>query len=74
MKIYVLSFNDSGVYCAYTSFEKAKSVLWECYQDEVFVNYNDETKLKYLAEDLATLEEGYILDYGYIEEIPLVEG
>lgn len=69
MKIYVLSFNDSGIYCAYSSFEKAKAVLWESYCDEV----SQEIRAKFLDEDLATLENGYITDYGYIEQADLVE-
>ena len=69
MKIYILNFNDSGTYCAYTSFEKAKQVLWECYCDDI----NEEYRAKYLEEDLKELEEGYITDYGYIDETTLVE-
>ena len=69
MKIYILNFNDNGCYCAYTSFEKAKSVLWESYCDE----YDPEVRAKYLDEDLKTLEEGYILDYGWIKDVELVE-
>lgn len=69
MKIYILNFNDSGTYCAYTSLEKAKEILWECYCDDV----DDETRAKYLDEDLKTLENGYITDYGYIDESVLVE-
>lgn len=69
MKIYVLSFNDSGIYCAYSSFEKAKAVLWESYCDEV----SQEIRAKFLDEDLTTLENGYITDYGYIEQADLVE-
>ena len=69
MTIYILNFNDSECYCAYTSFEKAKSVLWECYCDDV----DNETRAKYLDEDLKTLEEGYITDYGYIRDTLLVE-
>jgi hypothetical protein len=30
-KVYVLNFNDNGVYCAYATKEAAKKVLWECY-------------------------------------------
>jgi inorganic pyrophosphatase len=69
MTIYVLNFNDTGSYYAYTSFERAKQILWECYCDEV----DQEKREKYLDEDLKTLEEGYITDYGYINETILVE-
>ena len=69
MIIYLLSFNDEGAYCAFQSFEKAKSVLWEHYCEEVPV----EVRNQYLKDDLETLEKGYIIDYGYIEEITLVE-
>lgn len=69
MMIYVLNFNDTGVYCAYTSFEKARQALWECYCDDV----DQGTRTKYLDEDLKTLEEGYIEDYGYIQDTILVE-
>ena len=68
MKIYLLNFNESGAYCAYKSFEKAKQVLWESYCDEC----DEAIRKKYLDEDLITMEEGYITDYGYIEEIMLV--
>ena len=69
MIIYILNFNDTGIYCAYTSFEKAKQVLWESYCDEI----DQETRTKYLDEDLKTLEEGFITDYGYIQDTILVE-
>ena len=49
--------------------QKAKSVLWESYCDE----YDPEVRAKYLDEDLKTLEDGYIIDYGYIDETILVE-
>ena len=35
MMIYVLSFNDNECFSAYTSFERAKSVLWENYCEEI---------------------------------------
>ena len=69
MTIYILNFNDSGSYCAYTSFEKAKKVLWESYCDEVA----EDIRAQYLDEDIQTLEDGYITDYGYIQETTLVE-
>jgi hypothetical protein len=67
-KIYVLEFADSGNYCAYATYEKAKQVLWECYCDEV----DKETREKFLEEDLKTLEDGYITDYGYVDEVVFV--
>ena len=69
MMIYVLSFNDNECFSAYTSFERAKSVLWENYCEEI----DKEERDKYIDEDLETLEEGYITDYGYIIETVLVE-
>ena len=69
MTIYVLNFNDNECYAAYTSFEKAKQILWENYCDEVDLD----TRGKYLKEDLKTLKEGYIIDYAYIKEVTLVE-
>jgi hypothetical protein len=67
-KIYVLEFADNGVYCAYATKEAAKKVLWESYCEEV----DNETREKYLKEDLKTLEEGYIIDYGWVEEVTFV--
>lgn len=67
-KIYVLSFNDSGIYCAYATKEAAKKILWEYYCDEV----DAEIRAKYYEEDIKTLEEGYIIDYGYVNEVTFV--
>ena len=69
MKIYVLNFNDQECYAAYTSFEKAKEVLWEAYCDDC----DAEVRAKYADEDLKTLEEGYIVDYGWIRDVELVD-
>ena len=69
MKIYIVNFADQDFYCAYTSFEKAKQVLWENYCEEV----SNETRAKFLEDDLKTLEEGYIIDYGWIAVTDLVE-
>lgn len=68
MKIYILEFADSGNYCAYKTFEKAKEILWECYCEDV----DDETRARHYDEDIKTLEEGYIIDYGYIDEVTFV--
>ena len=67
-KVYILEFADSGNYCAYATYEKAKQVLWETYCEEV----DKETREKFLEEDLKTLVEGFIIDYGYIEEVSFV--
>ena len=67
-KIYILEFVDSDNYCAYATYEKAKQVLWETYCEEV----DKETREKFLEEDLKTLEDGYILDYGYVDEVTFV--
>jgi hypothetical protein len=67
-KVYVLEFADSGNYCAYATYEKAKQVLWENYCEEV----DKETREKFLEEDLRTLEDGYITDYGYVDEVTFV--
>ena len=69
MKIYILNFNDSECYCAYTTKEKAKEALWQCYCDEV----DPEIRAKYLEEDLKTLEDGFIEEYGWIAETTLIE-
>jgi inorganic pyrophosphatase len=66
--IYILEFADSGNYCAYATYEKAKQVLWETYCEEV----DKETREKFLDEDLKTLEDGYIIDYGYVDEVTFV--
>ena len=67
-KIYVLEFADSGNYCAYATFDKAKQVLWECYCDEV----DAEIRAVLYEEDIETLEKGYIINYGYINEVTFV--
>lgn len=69
MKIYILNFNDSECYCAYATFEKAKQVLWETYCDEV----SEEIRAKYLEEDLRTINEGFITDYGWISVTDFVD-
>ena len=67
-KIYVLEFVDNGIYCAYATKEAVKKVLWERYCDEE----DAEIRAKYYEEDIKTLEEGYITDYGYINEVTFV--
>jgi hypothetical protein len=49
--IYILEFADSGNYCAYATFDKAKQVLWECYCDEV----DAEIRARHYEEDIKTL-------------------
>lgn len=72
-KIYVLNFNDNGIYCAYASKDAAKKVLWECYCDEILPNINETDRETYYAEDLKTFEESdYIIDYGWVEEVTFV--
>jgi hypothetical protein len=66
--IYILEFADSGNYCAYATFDKAKQVLWESYCDEV----DSEIRARHYEEDIKTLEEGYIIDYGYVDEVAFV--
>ena len=74
MKIYILNFNDSGIYCAYATKEKAKQVLWECYCDEILPNINETDRETYYAEDSKTFEiDDYIIDYGWVEEVDFVE-
>jgi hypothetical protein len=67
-KVYILEFADTGNYCAYATYEKAKQVLWETYCEEV----DKEIREKFLEEDLRTLENGYITDYGYVDEVTFV--
>ena len=67
-KIYVLEFADNGIYCAYATKEAAKKVLWERYCDEE----DAEIRARYYEEDIKTLEDGYIIDYGYINEVTFV--
>lgn len=69
MTIYVLNFADTDNYCAYTSKQKAIETLWQSYCDEIAPEIRD----KYREEDLETLEEGYITDYGWVAEVELVE-
>ena len=72
-KIYVLEFADCGKYCAYATREKAKQVLWESYCDELLPTFSESNRETYYAEDYKSLEEsGYIIDYGYIEEVAFV--
>jgi hypothetical protein len=68
-KVYVLNFNDNGIYCVYATKEAAKKVLWECYCDEVLPAISD----TYAKEDAETLrEDSYIIDYGWVEEVTFV--
>lgn len=74
MKIYILNFNDNGIYCAYATKDAAKKVLWESYCDEILPNINETDREIYYAEDLKTFEEDdYIIDYGWVEEVEFVE-
>lgn len=69
MKVYVLNFADQECYCAYATFEKAKAMLWEAYCEEVA----EETRAKYLEEDLRTINKGFITDYGWISDTDFVD-
>ena len=72
-KVYVLNFNDNGIYCAYATKEAAKKVLWECYCDELLPYINPTDRDTYYAEDQKTFEENdYIIDYGWVEEVTFV--
>ena len=72
-KIYVLNFTETGIYCAYASKEKAKQVLWEYYCDEVLPYYSEEHRQKFFEEDQRTFEEdGFIIDYGWVQEVDFV--
>jgi hypothetical protein len=72
-KIYVLNFNDNGIYCAYATKDAAKKVLWESYCDEILPNINETDRETYYAEDLKTFEvDDYIIDYGWVEEVTFV--
>ena len=72
-KIYVLNFNDSGIYCAYANKDAAKKVLWECYCDEILININEIDRKAYYDADFKTFEEDdYIIDYGWVEEVTFV--
>ena len=74
MKIYILNFNDNGIYCAYASKDAAKKVLWECYCDEILPNISEANREAYYNEDLDTFENrDYIIDYGWVEEVDFVE-
>lgn len=70
MTIYIVHFNDSENYAAYTSEAKAKQTIWENYCEEI----SEATKALYGAEDRNSLEEfGYILDYGWVEAVTLYD-
>ena len=65
-KVYVLNFNVSGIYCAYATKDAAKKALWECYCDEVILNYSEEHRQEYFEED------DFIIDYGWVQEVDFV--
>ena len=69
MTIYVLSLNDDGIYAAYATFSQAKATLWKLYCNDI----DEKIRLRYEDEDKKTLEEGYIIDYGFITETELVQ-
>ena len=72
-RIYVLNFNDDGIYCAYATKDAAKKVLWECYCDEILPTFSEANKEAYYNEDLDTFENrDYIIDYGWVEEVTFV--
>ena len=71
MTIYVVNFNDSEAYAAYTSVDKAKEVIWNAYEDEV----SPEFRRDYGEGDRKTLfEENYIEDYAWISELTVYDG
>jgi hypothetical protein len=71
--IYILHFNDDGVYCAYATKEAAKKVLWECYCDELLPTFSELNRETYYDEDYKSWEEDdYIIDYGWVEEVTFV--
>lgn len=68
MEVYVMSFNDTGVYRVYTKKEDAINELWSNYLKDVFSKVPIDRAEEFLEEDINTLRDGnYILDYGYIE-------
>lgn len=70
MTIYIVRYNDAETDAAYTSEAKAKQTIWENYCEEM----SDEVKTLHGAEDRSSLEEfGYILDYGWVEAVPLYD-
>lgn len=72
-KVYVLNFNETGIYCAYATKEKAKQVLWECYCDEILPYYSEERRQEFFEEDQKTFEEdAFIIDYGWVQEVDFV--
>ena len=72
-KVYVLSFADSGMYCAYATKDAAKKVLWENYCDELLPTFSEANREAYYDSDLQTFEESdYIIDYGWVEEVTFV--
>ena len=72
-KIYVLNFNDNGIYCAYATKDAAKKVLWESYCDEILLTFSEANREAYYDSDLQSFEEDdYIIDYGWVEEVTFV--
>ena len=68
MEVYVLSYNDSGVYGVYANKEDARNELWRNYAKEVLPSIEFNRAKEFIDEDIKTLmENDYILDYGYIE-------
>ena len=68
MEVYVITFNDTGVYRVYTKKENAINELWSNYLKDVFSKVPIDRAKEFLEEDINTLRDGnYILDYGYVE-------
>ena len=71
--IYVVNFNDEGPVAAYLDKEQAKRELWRSYMTDYVPNFNETDRETYIKEDRKTFEESdYIIDIGWITEIPLI--
>ena len=68
--IYVVNFCDQDNYCAYTSIEKAREVIWDAYLDD----FSEEVIARCGEQDKETLDNAdYIEDYAWIYEVPFCD-
>jgi hypothetical protein len=72
-KIYVVNFNDEGPVAAYLDKEQAKREMWQSYMTDWVPVFNEADREAIVEEDRKTFEESdYIVDIGWITEVPLV--
>lgn len=73
-KVYIVRFNGGAIFTGFTSIDKAKAFLWSCYSEDILPILPADRAAEDVEEDAKTLDEsGYIIEYGWIEDIDIVD-